>query len=234
MKLLTKQAVNIQSAEIKRQQISEGQDLVKRIEALRAAHSSLQEQHKNFVNKSKEELNRETTELYGQRETLKSEVESLTVVKAELQKPLDEEWRRVRQESTTIATEKERFLLEQLSFERKQSEFGLEKSRLDNRAEKLSQLESAVNERERKSIIVSEESEKIIQEVRKNQQKAETQIAKRLKEVLRKEKAVDFEKQGVEQVKKLNKLKEYELADLERQLIDRQQTLERTIKRNGK
>lgn len=233
MKIPTKIQANIQTQELKRQQIKEGTEMVERVEALRKALNSLQDQHKHFIENSKEELMRETTELFGQKETLKAEVASLTVVKIELQKPLDDEWKKLKDAQIIFEREKEKFTVADDKLDARERELKVREARIDitlERAEK-SQIESENRNKEAESN--EKESENILKAMRNSKQEADVQIAQRMEEMKKKEDEVEFEKQGVEHVKKLNQIKEKELNERERQIKDKEQTFLRNKKRDG-
>lgn len=234
MKIPDKKVANTQAQELKRQQISEGTEMVQKIEALRKALNSLQEQHKYFIEKSKEELSRETSELFGQKETLKAEVLSLTAVRAELQRPLDEEWKKLRDEQAIFERSREKFTVQDEKLEARERELKVREARIDitlERAEKA-QLES--KERSRQIQIDGLEAENILKGIQNAKEGADIQIAQRLEEVKLREDAVEFEKQGVEHVRKLNDLKEQELQEKESKLKDQHETLKRAKKELNK
>lgn len=234
MKIPDKKDANAQTQELKRQQISEGTEMVKRVEALRAALNSLQEQHKYFIEKSKEELARETTELFGQKEILKAEVVSLTAIRAELQRPLDEEWKKLKEEKIVFERSKEKFNVQGEKIDARERELKVREVRIDITLERAEKAQIESEEKNRQASKNSLEAENLLKVIQNTKQDIDIKIAKRIEEIKIKEEAVEFEKQGVENVKRLNDLKEKNLQVLERQLNDRKETLLREKKRNAK
>lgn len=233
MKILEKRIANTQSQELKRQQIKEGTEMVERVEALRKALNSLQDQHKQFIEKSKEELERETTELFIQKEILKAEVVSLTSVRTELQRPLNEEWKKLKDAQLAFERDKENFTVADDKLDDRERELKVREARIDitlERAEKA-QIESENKNKEAESN--EKESANILKAMQNSKQEADLKIAQRIEEIKKKEDEVEFEKQGVEHVKKLNQIKEKELNERERQIKDKEQTFLRNKKRDG-
>ncbi len=225
MKLMKKSEVNTQSAELKRQQISEGQELIKRIEALRAALSSLQQQHKDFLEKSQEELHRETTELFGQRESLKAEVASLTIVQAELQKPLIDRWNELKQAEVRFNTDRERLLIDKLQFTEKEDALAAMRKVLEGSLERAKVMEYEAKKRNEDSLKKDSEAEKTLVEARKQEESTNTKVTKALKDIDVQRKGMEFERQGLEHVKSLQRVKELELNEREAEIKSKYQML---------
>lgn len=234
MKLLKKSEVASQTEEIKRQQISEGTELVQRIGALRKALNELQEQQKHFVEKSKEELTRETSELYGQKEVLKADVASLTAVRAELQRPLDEEWKKLRDAQNIFERDKGRFTVEDEKLDARERELKVREARIDitlERAEKA-QIESERLNKQAKEEKVS--ADEILKAANNRRESINNQIQGEIEELKVKQDRNEFERKGLEQIKKLQEIKENELNEKELGINDKYETLLRTEKRLNK
>lgn len=234
MKLMKKAEVNTQAQELKRQQISEGTELVQRIDALRKAHTELTEQQKQFVEKAKEELIRETTELYGQRELLKADVVSLTAIRAELQRPLDEEWKKLKDAQRIFEKKSTEVSDKDEELDAKERALEVKEARIDitiERAEKA-QIEAEKREKESETMLI--ESENILKNSKNRREEIDAQIADRMSEAGIKENEIEFNRQGVEQLIKLNNMREKDLDERERKIDDKYKTLLRTEKRNAK
>ena len=234
MKLLKRAEVASQAAELKRQQVSEGMELVERVNALRKALADLQQQQRNFVEASKEELKRETTELFGQKESLKAEVISLTTVREELKKPLIKEWNELKANQDKFAKEKSEVSTRVEKLEKDEVKVKYLMAQKESSLQKALEAEQQVNERNKQAErdrISAEEVLKTSQNVAKG---IYERVAEREKEIARKEEKVNFDLQANEHVKEINERKEKELNIRERQINDKYATLQRTIKRNGK
>lgn len=231
MKIPEKKVANNQAQELKRQQIAEGTLMVEKIEALRKALNSLQDQHKHFIEQSKEEMQRETSELFGQKETIKAEVVSLTAVREELRRPLDKEWKELRDAQTIFERSKEKFEVKDGKLDARERELKNREARIDVTLERAEEAQIESEQRSKDAKIAKEDAEYALKAMQNNKQNADEEIAKRMEEMKKKEDSVEFEKQGVEHVKKLNALKEKELNDRERAINDKYATLLRTEKR---
>lgn len=232
MKIPDRKVANTQAQEIRRQQISEGTDMVQKIEALRKALNSLQEQHRHFIEESKEELKREITELYGQRESIKAEVASLTAVRTELQRPLDEEWKKLKDAQVDFERNKEKFTAQDEKLESRERELKVREARIDITLERAEKAHIESEKLNKQAAEDSLEAENILKYSQNAKDGADIQIAKRMKDMKAKEDGVEFEKQGVEHVKKINSLREKALDKKEAEVNAKYRTLMETTKKH--
>lgn len=231
MKIPDKKVANSQAQELKRQQIQEGTEMVEKIEALRKALNSLQDQHKHFIATSKEEFDREILELRGQKESLKSEVESLTAVREELKRPLDAEWKVLKDNQIIFEREKEKFVVADEKLDARERELQNKEARLNITLERAEKAQIDAEKMNAEAQVAKEKAEYALKAMQENKQNADKEISKKMEELKAKEDSVEFEKKGVEHFRKLQDLKERELNDRERAINDKYQTLLRTQKR---
>ena len=228
MKLLKRAEVSTQAAELKRQQVSEGMELVARVEALRKALSDLQQQHRAFIETSKIELARETTELFGQREGIKAEVEVLTKVREELKKPLTKEWNELKANQDKIKKQEKDLFDRGEELEKKELELEYDSTQVKVSLQKALEAEQQVNQRNILSEQAKLQAEEVLKAAQNSAQRTYELAAEREKEVSLKEEKVKFDLKANENVGNINKAKEQDLNERERAINDKYQQLLKT------
>lgn len=98
MKLLSKSEVNLETTTQRKSEIDSGVYLATRIDKLRQTLLDLEEQQKIFIDSNRKVINGELSDLFEKKRNLAEEIKSLIVDREELCKPLDEEWKKVKEE----------------------------------------------------------------------------------------------------------------------------------------
>jgi len=89
MKLLKKQVINAQIADQRKNQIEEGLNLAKKIDALRNDLLNLQKQRLDFIENSTREMKQVLIPLYEKKEKLEQEIKSFEEVRNKLKDKLE-------------------------------------------------------------------------------------------------------------------------------------------------
>lgn len=231
MKLFTKKAVDVQVTAQKKVQIDEGTAIAKKIDTLRQTLGSLEVQHKKFVDGMKDGLKKETDYLIQKIASLRIELSDLEAKKSKALEPLDIAWQNVKIKTKEILNLR---------------------SELDAREEKLSFREKSTIEREKKSKdsisrlnIRENELDKayahalnLKEEAESVKKDADDYVASKSKNIENKERDAlireetnlnDFNSNQAE--RQMLKDRELGLNARETRLMDREQMLERNIKR---
>jgi hypothetical protein len=231
MKLLPKQKVNSIVQDEKRAQIEEGINLARKIDALREKLADLQKQHELFVSGMEENLKERTDDLFKEIERRKVEIKLLEVKRQELLKPLDFEWKIIKERLEGIEQRELNLKNEKDNLKRKEE--GIQKKH-DEAKEILSHIK--VRERELTTAYSKAEdnlevTEKIKLEIIQTKQKQDKLFEKKRKEQNEREAVLDSYKFTLDN--RQEKLDEQEkLINEEKvRLADQRATLERAFNR---
>ena len=234
MKLLKRSTVNIETAQQKRIQIEEGLNLAKKVDALRQTLGSLQQQHEKFLAGMEDELKRRTDGLLQQVAIQKLELVQVAERRKELERPLTEEWEKVK--ISIHESEKTRDILAKGLLKLADKEKVTEEKYADSK-----KTLARINMRERELTKAYEkanqniaETEKVKEDSLAKMARVDKYIEEKTQEYLTKEaelkaKERDLETSAQKIVDDRNTLLEKETL-----LKDREATLERELKRQKK
>lgn len=139
MKLLTRQELNTKKTQSFIQEKTEGMKLARRVDTLREVHATEEASLEKFRRETIKKIHEETTQAATERDLLLEEVRNLKSERAELQKPLDEEWKRVEDIRTGLLEDIETVV------EREEAVLEAEKTVLDDKKTVFDLLEQAKN-----------------------------------------------------------------------------------------
>ncbi len=231
MKLQPKKQVNDSFNAQRRNQIDEGVRIAKKIDVLRETLVTLEEQHKNFIARSKEELILATKKLTEEKSTIEREIQRLEAKRATLLKPLDEEWAKLNDEKADFNKKKEKQEVKEREITEREEKVKKDETRIE--AAKVT-----LDERDRRTGL-------LIGETIEANRKAKDLYSKRVREyadhrqtidretteVARDRKENDVQREANARDKEANSIKEKKLKDEERRIKDLYDTLQRTITR---
>lgn len=233
LKLLTKKEVDVAKAKDRSREVAEGRKLAESVDRLREVRAEEEVSLEKFRQKSLTTIHNEITELSTKKDELVSEVSRLTSEAKALRIPLDSEWRRLRNEQSQLNEQRLEFDLNvhtfgvsQRDFNEQFAEFQLDKRKLE--FDRLN-LDASLGSARRKDEQAQEnlvETQKIHESETKNQ----AVLNKRIKE---QERGLVIRTKEIGAKQKLLDTKEEELRIKELQLLDREGTLARNIKRYG-
>lgn len=231
MYLLKKSAIASELAQQKKQEIDQGLELARKVDALRIKLLDLERQEKEFIDGMRSRLKQSTGTLEAELAELNHQVEQAKLALAELKQPLDAEWSKVKVELVNIEDSKLKVARGLARLDEKEAKLVLlekeGKSKLSNIKIRERELENAY-----KRAIQNEEDSRIALERSQNVQgQAEFQFRAKAQEFAEVEAVLRIREREVEmKSNKLDQDKE-ELIIKEAQLKDREETLEREIKR---
>lgn len=107
MKLLPKSEIIKKQNDARKMQIDEGQRIARKIDILRETLANEELSLEKFRKETVTLIHKEVSEERAILNSLKKEIEDLSIIKKELQKPLDEEWEKVKEAMIEIEKHKE-------------------------------------------------------------------------------------------------------------------------------
>lgn len=234
MKLLKKSVLTNELASERKKQIDEGIALATRIDGLRRTLTEVEAQHNTYISKMKEKLKEETQPLFEQVNSLKAEIEHLEIKRIELRIPLNKEWDTLKVAQKDLELEKD-YLNKELAKARD----SLQKNIILGKKIKDRLILTKIRERELiKANSKTDEINSEIIKIRDSLSIGKLEFDKLIEES---NKAILSEYASIEvkyrELKMAQDKLEQEKKDIINQkilLIDREETLEREIKRNGK
>lgn len=228
MKLLAKKSIDVEVAAQKKAQIDEGVSIAKKVDVLRNTLSSLETQHRRFLDGISSELKRETQSLIETIASLRIEISDLEEKRKKLLEPLDEEWENVKLKSKEI-------LAREQKISETESHLDFREIRIDERDKKSKESVSRANLRERELERTLEHTQILYEGAEKEKKESdlykitiEKDLEVKSEAIGRSQRRLDEEIRGVDHQKELNLLKEKELLEKERAINDKYQTLLRS------
>lgn len=234
MKLLTKQEIVREKSLERKNEIDEGVKLARRVDTLRQTVAKEEANLNKFRDESLKILRNDLETLQKQKEVLVSQINELDEQKRILRIPLDSEWVKVETRKKEIQTDQELLNEKVSNLLQKEQNYAL------NIRELLIEQERTKDERSKASqnLIKSSEnlafSEKIISETQAKRKENDEYFAQKNKELLSREAQIAISEREL-------KLKEDQIDKERSGLItrtiliqDREQTLERELKRQQK
>lgn len=231
MKLLTRSQLSSEAVKQRKIQIDEGVKIASRVDALRNTVVELEGQHLQYIAQMKEEEKRVLTGLEEGIRNLKSEIATLEVERTKLLEPLDTKWEEVKnkekeaKEIIEKAKEVHSIILQ-------------DKERQDILTQKIKESRERIRVRERALrtafIEASEdraEAYKIKTETQNEKEAQNQEFKKREQELDQKEHGNDQTTVALQAQRERYDSKDLQLADKERAINDKYETLLRTINR---
>lgn len=231
MQLLSKNQIQRESSEERRRQIEEGAKLARKVDELRQAQFTEQVNLQKFKEGTLEQLSKEIGALTEQKNKLKDEVYSLTLRKAELLVPLDEEWIKVTNKSNELKQIENS--LQEATYKLKVKE-----SEIENKAKEIATEDSRIKDSKELTQKHLIEAENLMEQSKQGLSNAEKEANRLINEAteinrksLAKEADILFKEDYILRREYFINEKEKELSQKERLINDRYETLLRTIKR---
>jgi len=234
MKLLTKSQVSQEVNFQKKQQIDEGISIATRVDALRKTLGELELQYKEFATLKQKELDGLFTALEKEIQEKRYEIKILEERRIKLLKPLNEEWKQVKEAQSELETKEEEYngriiVLKCLENRLEARENGLA-PQLKSLGEKITANELAT----KRTQVNLKKSEEILKSAEIKEKDINNLVSEKMQELLErealmasKERELDIKNSQLEADKK-------EINNKRIQLEDREATLEREIKRRIK
>ena len=231
MRLLAKQEVqNIKTSE-RKLEIDQAFKLATRVDTLRQTVADEEVNLTKFRNETVKKIQGEIDSLIHKKSTLENDVKNLSEEKKSLQIPLDKEWEKVREKRTDLV--KVEHDLSDREFVVKRTEMAVLKVQKD-----LDIEESRIKDRKSLSEQKLKEADEILLSAKdvelktlEDQVRARTYFEEKEKGLVSRETELNARERDVENGKKNNDKVRKSLSLKEAQLIDREQTLDRSIER---
>lgn len=231
MQLLKKSTVQLEAQNQRRKQIDEGIVIAQKVDALRQTLGNLQAQHAKFLEGMTAELEEQTQPLIKQIASLKREIIDLEDKRKELLQPLDEKWARVHVKQAELSeaeSELGKNAYKVSAREKKAVELGTDlKNRLFKVKTRERELDKTIREASEELYIV-EEKKREAERVRSDADEYATATDQIL---LSREAELAVREREMQMLKEHTDDRQKEMDLREARLIDREQTLDREIKR---
>lgn len=231
MKLLPKKQVQTLVEDQRKNQIDEGVMLARKVDALREKLADLQKQHSLFVMGMEDNLQEKTGKLFERIQGLETEIKLLEVKKAELRKPLDLEWQKLK-------TDKESLVAKTSEIEGVLSQIRGKEERIGKRdtesKEKLNHIKIRERELERtfdKADQLRVEAEKVFLQKNNEKEKQDKEFSERSSKLDIAESAIKSFQFTLLQRQGQIEMREKENEAEKIRLVDMRKTLERSLAR---
>lgn len=233
MKLLSKRQINTDIARERKNQIDEGITLATKIDTLRRTLADLESQHKKFIDGMQGELELRTKDLLDNIAYLQREILELKEERKKLQIPLDSEWVKVTNKLSDIEKR-------EIQIKKGLVVLAEKNKKADERYKKSKSTDQRINVRERELNKVYESQEKTLADIEfRNQQGIEEKerldkyIEEKNKELLSREAEIAVKEREVGIARDHLERDRRELINRTALIQDREQTLERELKRKN-
>lgn len=231
MKILKRNEVLAETNKRRQEQIDEGMNIARKVDALRSTLADLQKKHSDFIAGMKAAVEKEISPLVKLRDELKLEVSRAKAALADLRVPLDAEWAAVRSERQRLdddikdSSKREALIVEtERELEKQQVQLEEDRKSIDDLKKdalhKLTEVDETLTE-----------AEHIVHKATTDANKITALLVERERDVERKENEVYLK--SVDNKNRAAHLDEKEAAlnERERAVNDKYLTLERTISR---
>ncbi len=231
MKILKKNEAIAEVAKQKREQIDEGIALATKVDLLRSTIGNLEQQHTQYIAGMKDSLEKEIEPLKREKESLKFEVESARKELVRLRMPLDDEWKRVKEEAAGIMDKtlalnmREHYLIEaEQDIKNEREGIKVERAAL------ISLRDDAIEDTVLAGDIKAE-AERVLRKAKIDSEHKIDALSKKEKELHAREKEVSYREVDVSSRETLVTQRTTDLDNKERFINDKYETLQRTISR---
>lgn len=231
MRLLDKKTANTEVADQRKKLIDEGLTLARKVDVLRETVVKEEGNLHRFRIEAVPSVQKEIDEKIKQKDSLRDEIKVLEKKREELQKPLDDEWVRVNQAKELINGLKQGLYEREDELIEAREEFVKVKKEVEEDKSRAKDLTRRASEK-------LAEADETLKDAREDSVRLRTEANALLSSAGLRERAASLKEQDIitrvsEVAMAWNKVreKEIDLANRERALKDKYQTLERTIKR---
>lgn len=231
MKLLTKNDIQQKKSLERRLEIEEGAKLARKVDTLRETAASEEAKLSAFREQSIQAIHEELEPLQTQRDALRLEVDKLVQQRAELQKPLDAEWEKLRFQQSELQARAEDLDALDARLEEKRLEVNEKLVAVDIEQSKIESVKSELKNRSDATASKLKEAEQYLQAAKQKDLEAARHLDSVVKDLTSREAIVATRERDVE-IKREQIIKDRrELQAHERQIKDKYQTLERAKSR---
>lgn len=231
MRLLDKKSIAVQAASQKKKQIDEGTGLATKVDALRRTLSDEERRLETFRSETIKQVHVEINLEQSKLDSVKKDVLREERKRAELQKPLDVEWEKIRQELNIIQRER----IEQLRIQETQDQRDLEQEKqqkeIDNEKLRVTEDRRLSSKNLTESEELRKESQITLYDARTKAQETLSNVKAKERIVILREENIIAREEKLEQEKSDIQKKEIDLANRERALTDKYLTFIRTQQR---
>jgi hypothetical protein len=231
MRLLPKSEIHKLKAEAQKQSIDEGVKLAKRVDRLREVASEEEASLARFRTETLASINKDIVELDEQKSTLTGEIKHLFEVRNELLVPLDAEWDKVSEEKERLVKQQEALEGAKTALERERNANIEITTNLKKETNLVAIKKGEIEDNLNQSRLLKGELKQMAEVARLDKIRNDREYKQRLDLMIIREQQYESKKEWV-------KIKEAEIrkekSDLVKEwrlLKDRQETLERSIKR---
>lgn len=231
MKLLDKKTIHSVTAHQRKSQIDEGVMLAKKIDTLRETLSSLEQQHKLFIEGMQDNLKSSIKELEEEIRDKKSEVQMLEEDRKRLLEPLTDAWNVYKKQNAELETEKEELIKKRAYLTAYNQELNERQQKILKEEDRITQVREEIKIQTDKVVESSLLVQKTLVEAKieaehilSKSKIKESDVNKKLLDLAIKERDIEI------RVSRLEK-EEKEIIKTKAQLEDQRQTLERALKR---
>ncbi len=231
MKLLSKQEVSQQKAIERKLEIDEGGKIAKRVDTLRRTYSEEEAKLLKFRDQSLAQLRKDIGDLDNQKAALEITIVELETKRAELKKPLTQEWKKLEEEigrlkelDNDLEEKKESLLQIEIDLSNREKELSLEQERIDD--QKVVVARSIQNSEAKETLAFN-----TLLDAQKQKEAIDKTLEIRREEIAKERADLEVEKRDTKNLKKVLENKAKELEDREKRINDKYETLLRTQER---
>lgn len=234
MRLLSKNEIVVGKAAEKRMEIDEGLKLARKVDALRETALKEEASLNKFRDGSVSNVKEEIALLIDKKAKLEDEIKRLLAERVELLKPLDREWDKLNAKIKEVEDTKTMLAKKQAELDHESTlrwqlsnKIALEKERVDDERSRSKEI---LKDADR----AKTEAEGILREVKLGAEAFDKYVSTANAQLVTRETNIAARERDASNKEEFLRKKEVDLAQLERSLKDRYDTLQRTINRTKK
>lgn len=230
MKLLDKKRLTSDANIQRKEQIDEGVRIARAVDKNREELASLQKQRELFFASQKAELDKAIGSRVEELEKLNQDIEKAKIERAELRKPLDDEWHQLSKDKTALRTEEEGFRLQKDEFNREKEKVEADKKLNTRNSEENERVKAETLQLNTLAQEKLDEAEKIRVRATQGEADLNARIEREAKDIALKRQQIDIDSKDIARREKAIEVRQKEQDDRERYLIDRYKTLSKITK----
>lgn len=227
MRLLQKSAVSQAKAVDRQREIDEGVKLAKRVDSLRQLSASEEKNLLNFRDKTMAAVRAEIAPLHQEKSVLLQDIESLKAQKKLLLQPLDEKWEEVNKAQKICDDWEQELTAREDIAAHKEDNIHMFKASLEERANKILEKEKLVQEIVDTATKMIADAKVVLTNAHNDAQSIKIQAETVATMLTERENTVAMRERDVQSAKESNTKVRRANIERQKQLIDREATLER-------
>jgi uncharacterized protein (DUF3084 family) len=231
MKLLDKKTIQVEKASERKKEIDEGVKLAKKIDKLREESSSEEGRLAKFREASLKKIRDDISKLSEEKSSLSLDIITLTAQRDKLKEPLDKEWNVVNNRAKDLETLNTQLFNKEVLLNQKEKSLVEKEKELKLEEERVLDLQERANDNYDSSIKELAKVKKQSEDLEKRERETDEGLRERTRIVSLKETKLEAREIDFKNVQLAIQRREEVVRDKEVQLKDREELLERNIKR---